>query len=1173
MVHPKESVMETQASGIRAGAGLGRRAGLGLLALSLACLLAVGFARAEEIAGTVELDGRSVSYDVLTGSGTLSNTSETLSVVTLTGDGDAVFDGALVGNIRLVKTGRGVQTFAKNNDGYTGGTWIEGGTLEAVTLDWIGAYGNSQKDPERMIRLRNGACVRASTSNGMIWQDAYMHQGLEVLPGETGVFEANSYAGKDGTILFTNATLVLRGQHSLKSYLLDRSVRNGCLRIDSDARLLVTTPAALGDGRLSGFKIEVGDGAEVLVAGKGDCNLQGVTLKGGSIRALPLLQTGNDAGALETLSPVGGEQPSLILRDALTVAASARPSQIVGADIRVAYGTGKGELSVSVVADGELRLNGRVAPTAGPADTSRTLVKRGAGRLVVDGHFAEVQLRAEEGEVAFAPGWTASDDVQVEVSPTAAIRLEDGADVSLRLPLLAGVLSEADVWMDAAKIEAADGASVGRLPNLGRVGGDFAAVSVEGTSVAQSSPRLRTGIFGSQPVLSFGGKQCLVLDSYTNKTESLTTFVVLMPTNHVKWSSPFSLSATTGTSGTAEEMLVGTYFYSFNGGDVSSFKAARGLVGSSSTDWAFSYSLPGYEVGQPLLLAHRRNGDWAEGTASRGEAFADCVQTNSSGWKTQGITRVLLGGRMYGNGTPYGARLFQGHVGELLVFTRVLSDAEFQSVETYLKNKWFASGKEPPDLHGDVPNYGDRVEVRVADGAVARLSPKSTYGGTAGDYVKTDGGMLVAGDFSGVGRLTAEAGTLALATDVPRPSKALIWLDPSDAATVAGTADAVQSIANKGSLGGAFVKNLGVGARLVSGVEGLNGRSALAFNGDSLLYTGFERTDGSPRSLHVYAIVCRDEYKQFTAPYSFAHADDTDNDKKANGNFHFEANVANGKPIYRMLYGKDTRGLTNGVNRTATSTESYYIDLPRRDADGETCLSVCRMGADWQLSAMERASDDVTAVPWYGTARCQLSPLRVNRVQLGGSMKRGGAAFGEGGSWHGRLGEFIVFDEALTVEEETALLAYLRKKWLGKGEGTDVPPDCLGGRFATTLGTDLALRVVSPAQLVHTLAPQPLYALALEGASLVRQSPTADVADFALFDVTRDLHLAGTIALGAAAFPSAATVPLVTYGGTATDTATWSLPEAFRTAYRVKHREKSKSVCLLSGYGTLLIVR
>lgn len=1031
MVHPKESVMETHASGIRAGAGLGRRAGLGLLALSLACLLAVGFARAEEIAGTVELDGRSVSYDVLTGSGTLSNTSETLSVVTLTGDGDAVFDGALVGNIRLVKTGRGVQTFAKKNDGYTGGTWVEGGTLEAATLDWIGAYGNLQTDPERMIRLRNGACVRVSTSSGMIWQDAYMHQGLEVLPGETGVFEANSYAGKDGTILFTNATLVLRGQHSLKSYLLDRSVRNGCLRLDSDARLLVATPAALGDGRLSGFKIEVGEDAEVLVAGKGDCNLQGVTLKGGSIRALPLLQTGNDAGALETLSPVGGEQPSLILRDALTVAASARPSQIVGADIRVAYGTGEGELSVSVVADGELRLNGRVAPTAGTADTSRTLVKRGAGRLVVDGHFAEVQLRVEEGEVAFAPGWTASDDVQVEVSPTAAIRLEDGADVSLRLPLLAGVLSEADVWMDAAKIKAADGASVGRLPNLGRAGGDFAAVSVEGNSVAQSSPRLRTGIFGSQPVLSFGGKQCLVLDSYTNKTESLTTFVVLMPTNHVKWSSPFSLSATTGTSGTAEEMLVGTYFYSFNGGDVSSFKAARGLAGSSSTDWAFSYSLPGYEVGQPLLLAHRRNGDWAEGTASRGEAFADCVQTNSSGWKTQGITRVLLGGRMYGNGTPYGARLFQGHVGELLVFTRVLSDAEFKAVETYLKNKWLAGGKEPPDLHGDVPNYGDRVEVRVADGAVARLSPKSTYGGTAGDYVKTD------------------------------------------------------------------------------------------------------------------------------------------------GNFHFEANVnknAANAPIYRMLYGKDTRGLTNGVNRTATSAESYYLDLPRRDADGETCLSVCRMGADWQLSAMERASDDVTAVPWYGTARCQLSPLHVNRVQLGGSMKRGGAAFGEGGGWHGRLGEFLVFDEALTVEEETALLAYLRQKWLGKGEGTDVPPDCLGGRFATTLGTDLALRVVSPAQLVHALAPQPLYALALEGASLVRQPPTADVADFALFDVTRDLHLAGTIALGAAAFPSA-TVPLVTYGGTATDTATWSLPEAFRTAYRVKHREKSKSVCLLSGYGTLLIVR
>lgn len=1173
MVHPKESVTGAQDPCIRKGGARGRRVGWGLLSLSVSCLLAGGPARAEEIVGTVELDGRSVTYDALTGSGTLSNTNETLAVVTLTGDADAVFDGTLVGNIRLVKTGRGVQTFAQKNDGYTGGTWVEGGTLEAASLDWIGTYGNSLKNPDRMIHLRNGACVRASTPNGKIWSGVYMQQGLEVMPGETGVFENYSLTRKDGSLLFTNATLVLRGQHGLNAYLLDRNARNGRLRIDSDSQLLVETPAALGDGLIPGFGLEVGKGAEVLVAGKGNCNLQRLTLNGGCIRVLPLLQTGNDAGALETLCPVAGEQPSLTLRQSLTVSASARPSRIVGADIRVARdGEGSGGFPVSVAADGELRVEGTLAP--GVAGESRTLAKRGAGRLVVDGHLlAEVRLRAEGGEVAFGPSWTASDDVQVEVSATAAIRLEDGADVSLRLPLLAGVLSEADVWVDAAKVEATDGGRIERLPNLGRAGGDFAPGSVEGNPVAWSSPCLRTGIFGNQPALSFGGVNCLVLDSYTNKTETLTTFVVLMPTNHVKWSTPFSLSATTGTSGTAEEVLPGTYFYSFNEEDVSSFKAARGLVGSSTTDWAFSYSLPGYKVGQPLLLAHRRNGGSAEGTASRGEAFTDCVQTNSSGWKTQGITRVQLGGRMYGNGMPYGGRLFQGHVGEFLVFTRALSDAEFQAVETYLKNKWFASGKEPSDLHGDVPNYGDRVEVRVADGAVARLSPKSTYGGAAGDYVKTDGGTLVAGDFSGAGRLTAEAGTVALATDVPRPTTALIWIDPSDTATVVGTADSVQSIANKGSLGGAFVKNLGCGARLVSDAAGLNGRPALAFNGDSLLYTEFERADGRPRSLHVYAIVCRDEYRQYTAPYSFAHTEDAHYDKQANGNFHFEANVNKDAPIYRMLYGKDTLGLTNGVRQSATSAEAYYIDLPRRDADGETCLSVCRMGADWQLSAMERVSDDVTAVPWYGTARCQLSPLHVNRVQLGGSMGRGGAAFGEGDGWHGRLGEFIVFEEALTVEQETALLAYLRAKWLGKGEGTDVPPACLGGRFATTLGSDLALRVVSPARLVHALAPQPLYALDLEGASLVRQPPTASVEGFALFDVARDLHLSGTIALWAEAFPLAMTVPLVTYGGAATDTATWSLPEAVRTSCRVKHRVKSKSVCLLNGYGTLLIVR
>ncbi len=82
--------------------------------LRTACVfgLIVGseLAKAELIDGTVELDGSSPTYSGLTGSGTLKNSSATLSVVTVDASGDATFDGVLTGNIRLVTRGRGVPT-------------------------------------------------------------------------------------------------------------------------------------------------------------------------------------------------------------------------------------------------------------------------------------------------------------------------------------------------------------------------------------------------------------------------------------------------------------------------------------------------------------------------------------------------------------------------------------------------------------------------------------------------------------------------------------------------------------------------------------------------------------------------------------------------------------------------------------------------------------------------------------------------------------------------------------------------------------------------------------------------------------------------------------------------------------------------------------------------------
>lgn len=78
---------------------------LRVVVLAAACCGLLSGASAEEISGMRELAGESVTWGSLTGVGTLSNGSETLSVVTLTGAEDATFDGTITGNIRLVKTG------------------------------------------------------------------------------------------------------------------------------------------------------------------------------------------------------------------------------------------------------------------------------------------------------------------------------------------------------------------------------------------------------------------------------------------------------------------------------------------------------------------------------------------------------------------------------------------------------------------------------------------------------------------------------------------------------------------------------------------------------------------------------------------------------------------------------------------------------------------------------------------------------------------------------------------------------------------------------------------------------------------------------------------------------------------------------------------------------------
>jgi hypothetical protein len=380
----------------------------------------------------------------------------------------------------------------------------------------------------------------------------------------------------------------------------------------------------------------------------------------------------------------------------------------------------------------------------------------------------------------------------------------------------------------------------------------------------------------------------------------------------------------------------------------------------------------------------------------------------------------------------------------------------------------------------------------------------------------------------------------------------------------------VTAVANTGSLGGSFTKNLGSGATLLSDASGINGNAVLSFNKNgTLIYDGFVREDQDvPRSLHVYAIVSRRSFKKFTSPFSFAHTDDTGNDKVANANFHYEEHDVNGG-AYRTFYGYDATGLTNGTMSAGT----YFCDLPRRDLDGDVYMSVNHMGATWQLTATELAADDPASVPWYATWNCSLKPLHVNRIQLGASMQKGGVSYGEGGYWDGRIGEFIVFDEALSEADEAALLAYLRAKWLGKGGGSTVPPACLtGAAKATTLHDHLAVSAGNAATLRHAVAPAAVGSLALDGTTVERIPVSATGTGFSLFSVAGDAAFSGSITFRTFVFPSE-DIPLVTYGGEVSDTATWTLEGQGANIFAPVMNTTTKTLWLKRQSGTMVIFR
>ena len=768
-----------------------------------------------------------------------------------------------------------------------------------------------------------------------------------------------------------------------------------------------------------------------------------------------------------------------------------------------------------------------ICPGRQPADSPFTsgLVKEGKGTLRFLRPLALAGvLDVRNGTAEFGPGVTICEQATVRVAPAAKLVLDDTARLTAKFDTVSALCASAELWLDAARIRMPDGARIEAVPNLGTLGGTFARATEGHDGIYAAAPTFVARGINGLGSLAFNGTNALTTAAYTNTGAAVSVFLVSRWTswegvgNKGRWGGPLSLSARNPTS--------------FGSGEKDDNQIHGGLSyqhGNETTlDYLKTYggqdltvSGVGFEIGKPYLTYSWRDADLQKASTALWMPDATQCVTGNIIQATGGIAyncqinRVCVGGRLR-NGAPQvfssWNRMYFGEIGEVLVFSRRLSDAERDAINAYLHNKWFGTAEPLPE---GSPMAGTmRISV-PADARADLVLDGAQADGTAHGIVKEGAGTLrYGGAATGGLALDVREGALALASG-RLASRVDVWVDAADAAARTLDADGrVTNLVNKGSAGGAFR----LSARADAGVvppgpalkeDGLNGRAVLAFDGNACLALESYTNRVAPRAINIYLVARRTAWAttpeaateggfgKWSGPFALARVTADKSDEVLSGAFHVSEDAAK--------TGRIDLGNT-GIDIATPPT-------------GEPYLFVLHSLTNGYLAAYETNATDVARVPrWAKGQDYHAEPCDIDLVHLGSRIREGGRpqwyGKGNGGNrcWFGDIGEFIVTTQPLTDDEEADLFAYLRAKWLGKGDGAATPPDWLAGTPATPV-TDAAtaLAMADGTRLEHAAAPLALGALETAGTvDWTRTWSGGNAADFPLFTVAGDAAL-GTI--------------------------------------------------------------
>ncbi len=1104
-----------------------------LLPFVCAASLATVTALAETIDETLDLNGadRTVSGG-LTGSGEITNTSETLATLTVDcNDGEAVFSGTVSGNIVLVKTGSGTQTFAGSNT-HTGGTRVEGGILAVNNAAALGA------NDAPLALCGGGLLAKESLTVDTDSHAVTCGPGLAIWRAPVG--KTLSLSGAKFTVRAnTELTYDGGGQINLGVWMAYDlgNLPSSALTVGEGTTLRCQNALVLGGDipKWNFARTRLLEGSTVYAYGRSHlCNLE---MTGAELRLWKDDELA--AAALGTLKVLPSETPSKIVGKSFCLG-DVYTSSTGGNDII-------SRVDAVDVADGAtLEVNAALSSRI----PGHGLTKTGAGTLrLLASSPLDGTCDVQGGVLTLARDVSLSPDLSLVCTGGARIRLEDGALLAADVESECAILRSADVWLDATRIDAEAGASVSHIANCGVAGGAFAAQTVGG--VTDIAPTLAADGINGLPALAFDGTQSLHLD-YTNKTEHFSLFAVYKwdaweaTDGKGLWSGPFAFGAVQSAWAEDSNLPGAVAYYAKDGprrlfGYANYANAAGAVVQTYIAADARNGAADDYA---PLLHEHEVNGGetsmalgW-DATDVEARDSTKSADVSSVADFSRKIETMVLGSRMMNSGAAYRNRMLNGKIGELLVFSRALTDAEKKSIRAYLKKKWFTTSSSAVSATDEAEAS---VAIEVPEQATAFTS--GTLAGTAA-VRKTGAGELVLGARTEAAVAVAE-GTLAL-TATQMVSRADIWVDPSDAATVTFEADGVHvvGLANKGKAGGTFGRAKSPAtwkydvAYPTLSADGLNGHATLSFDGLSALCleNAYVNNAEATHTLHVYAVLKRTAYVDelgkglYGGAWSFYKGNVGANDDAQSGSF-FMTEKSNG----------DGLGGISMVQNGNVSNGSIVIK-PANDPSltGKAVILVAHAApASVYGTRLEAASDPDAPTVVGSFSQTSLAPFDIDRISLGA---RGGnwdtvQVYGEGSdknrSWQGEMGEFIAFTKPLSEAEERALVAYLRKKWLGVGDnGSSEPPAFLAGQaVAANLTPRATLSVGTGATLASSVPSCTLAALALaDGARVVRTVPgAAAVSDYRLFDVTGDISLSGTILLNISPRPMGA-APFLGYG-------------------------------------------